>query len=369
MMQHSYDKSNNVFYYRDRGRKVATSATVEGLDKKLIDLGYKVKPRKETSQVTVQDAFTLFLQEKQPPVVREKTYRDYKNFINIYNEDNNLRIDNKLILHKRLFEIDRSYMLSVLKLLKHRYSNKSEVSINHWFGILKNALGFTYEYYSFNTNPMIDKELRFNFEKKKGWSPSRKDALIVLDAVDKYCLPSHALFTHLCAHGLRASEANGLKVHDFDFERKRFEIVRTVDANGCVNKTKSSSSARFVKMDSHLMKKMLKFTEGMKATDWLFTGAGGKPKGQKTLRENGLKKALRILRKKNPNFIWRGGMHPLRHYYASIVLQVGIKKGKSPIWMSKQLGHSSFTTTVNMYGHIIDDDDDAMAEELSPTKR
>ena len=141
-------------------------------------------------------------------------------------------------------------MLSVLKLLKHRYSNKSEVSINHWFGILKNALGFTYEYYSFNTNPMIDKELRFNFEKKKGWSPSRKDALIVLDAVDKYCLPSHALFTHLCAHGLRASEANGLKVHDFDFERKRFEIVRTVDANGCVNKTKSSSSARFVKMDS-----------------------------------------------------------------------------------------------------------------------
>ena len=57
MMQHSYDKSNNVFYYRDRGRKVATSATVEGLDKKLIDLGYKVKPRKETSQVTVQDAF------------------------------------------------------------------------------------------------------------------------------------------------------------------------------------------------------------------------------------------------------------------------------------------------------------------------
>ena len=62
-------------------------------------------------------------------------------------------------------------------------------------------------------------------------------------------------------------------------------------------------------------------------------------------------------------------MHPLRHYYASIVLQVGIKKGKSPIWMSKQLGHSSFTTTVNMYGHIIDDDDDAMAEELSPTKR
>ena len=86
MMQHSYDKSNNVFYYRDRGRKVATSATIEGLDKKLIDLGYKVKPRKETSQVTVQDSFTLFLQEKKPPVVREKTYRDYKNFINIYNE-------------------------------------------------------------------------------------------------------------------------------------------------------------------------------------------------------------------------------------------------------------------------------------------
>ena len=49
MMQHSYDKSNNVFYYRDRGRKVATSATIEGLDKKLIDLGYKVKPRKEAT--------------------------------------------------------------------------------------------------------------------------------------------------------------------------------------------------------------------------------------------------------------------------------------------------------------------------------
>jgi len=368
-MKHSYDKSNNVYYYRERGRKVATSSTVEGLNQKLIDLGYRVKPKKEVQDITVKDAFDLFLQEKRPPVVREKTYKDYRNYIKIYNAENNLRIDDELILDKNLSQIDDKYILSVLKLLQLRFNNKSEVSINHWYGILKNALSFTYDYYKFASNPILDKRLRYKYEKRKGWSPSRKDAIALLDAVDKYCLPSHALFTHLCAHGLRASEANALKIHDFDFERNRFEVVRSIDADGIVNKPKSLSSSRLVKMDEDLKKKVLNHIKGMKPTDWLFRGLNGKPKGQKTLRENGLRKALRKLREVNPNFEWRGGMHPLRHYYASLVLQVGIKKGKSPIWMSKQLGHSSFTTTVNMYGHIIDDDDDSLAEDLSPTKR
>ena len=370
-MKYKYDKTNNVYYYRCNVQKrvIARSATPEGLEKKLEEFGMKAIPNLDRHDITVADAFELFLKEKQPPEVRQKTYNDYKNFIKIYDAENNLRIDNKLIKDKKLVNINREYMKAVLKLLLHRYSNKSEISINHWYGILKNALNVAYIHFKFQNNPMTDKSLKFDYEKKRGWSPTREGAIQLLEAVDKYCDPCHALFTKFCAHGLRASEANALKVEDFDFMRRRFEVSRSIDSVRNLNKTKSKSSVRFVNMDDKFIKQVIEYTKGMKQTDWLFLGKNNLPKCQKTLRDYGLKKAIKKLKETNPDFIWKGGLHSLRHYYASIVLQVGMSNGKSPIWIAKQLGHSSFTTTLNLYGHIIDEDDENIAEELNPMKQ
>ena len=187
-MKYKYDKTNNVYYYRCNVQKrvIARSATPEGLEKKLEELGMKAIPNLDRHDITVADAFELFLKEKQPPEVRQKTYNDYKNFIKIYDAENNLRIDNKLIKDKKLVNINREYMKAVLKLLLHRYSNKSEISINHWYGILKNALNVAYIHFKFQNNPMTDKSLKFDYEKKRGWSPTREGAIQLLEAVDKF---------------------------------------------------------------------------------------------------------------------------------------------------------------------------------------
>lgn len=41
--------------------------------------------------------------------------------------------------------------------------------------------------------------------------------------------------------------------------------------------------------------------------------------------------------------------HDIRHTFASLLLS----KGKSPVYVKEQLGHSSIQMTVDIYGHLI----------------
>ncbi|RZB34109.1 MAG: hypothetical protein SRB2_03502 [Desulfobacteraceae bacterium Eth-SRB2] len=41
--------------------------------------------------------------------------------------------------------------------------------------------------------------------------------------------------------------------------------------------------------------------------------------------------------------------HDIRHTFASLLLN----KGKSPVYVKDQLGHSSIQMTVDIYGHLI----------------
>ena len=45
----------------------------------------------------------------------------------------------------------------------------------------------------------------------------------------------------------------------------------------------------------------------------------------------------------------RQNLHDLRHTYATILLMAGV----SPAYVQKQLGHSSISMTVDIYGHWI----------------
>ena len=53
-----------------------------------------------------------------------------------------------------------------------------------------------------------------------------------------------------------------------------------------------------------------------------------------------------------------------RHYYASIIIEVAMKEKKSFKWIPKQLGHSQVSTTMEIYGHLVNPDDNDIGDVI-----
>ena len=374
-VKYSYDKNNKYYYLRKNGKKIASASTVEKLEEKLRVMGLLVQYTiAEKNTMTVKDSFADFLSRNDGDY-RIKTQKNYVSYLESKFNYNNksgvpFKVNGEDILDKLVCEIDRTYVLLVLKQLKLKLNNYSDTSIQHYYGLFKNCINQSYIHYrELGNNPMDDTLLKFDFEKGKGWSPTAENAIKLLNAVSTYCKPSHALATHLCARGCRISEANALRVHHFDFGKKEFYIEKMVDDSGNWNKPKSKSSKRYVKMDDELALMVRQYIIGKKSNDLLFPSPKNKDKpiGQKTLRKNGLHKAIRKIRETDPDFEWRNGFHSLRHYYGSIVMKHGFLNKKNPLWASKQMGHSDIRTTATLYNHIIDPDE-TDGNAISPMK-
>ena len=374
-VKYSYDKNNKYYYLRKNGKKIASAATVEKLEEKLRLMGLLVQYTiAEKNTMTVKDSFTDFLSRNDGDY-RVKTQKNYVSYLESKFNYNNksgvpFNVNGEDILDKLVCEIDRSYVLLVLKQLKLKLNNYSDTSIQHYYGLFKNCINQSYIHYrELGNNPMDDPLLKFDFEKGKGWSPTAENAIKLLNAVSTYCKPSHALATHLCARGCRISEANALRVHHFDFGNKKFYIEKMVDDAGNWNKPKSKSSKRYVKMDDQLAVMVMQYIIGKKSNDLMFPSPKNKDKpiGAKTLRENGLHKAIKKIRETEPHFEWKNGFHSLRHYYGSIVMKYGFLNKKNPLWASKQMGHSDIRTTATLYNHIIDPDE-TDGNAISPMK-
>ena len=375
LVKYSYDKNNKYYYLRKNGKKIASASTVEKLEEKLRVMGLLVQYTiAEKNTMTVKDSFADFLSRNDGDY-RIKTQKNYVSYLESKFNYNNksgvpFKVNGEDILDKLVCEIDRTYVLLVLKQLKLKLNNYSDTSIQHYYGLFKNCINQSYIHYrELGNNPMDDTLLKFDFEKGKGWSPTAENAIKLLNAVSTYCKPSHALATHLCARGCRISEANALRVHHFDFGKKEFYIEKMVDDAGNWNKPKSKSSKRYVKMDDELALMVRQYIIGKKSNDLLFPSPKNKDKpiGQKTLRKNGLHKAIRKIRETDPDFEWRNGFHSLRHYYGSIVMKHGFLNKKNPLWASKQMGHSDIRTTATLYNHIIDPDE-TDGNAISPMK-
>ena len=374
-VKYSYDKNNKYYYLRKNGKKIASASTVEKLEEKLRVMGLLVQYTiAEKNTMTVKDSFADFLSRNDGDY-RVKTQKNYVSYLESKFNYNNksgvpFNVNGEDILDKLVCEIDRSYVLLVLKQLKLKLNNYSDTSIQHYYGLFKNCINQSYIHYrELGNNPMDDPLLKFDFEKGKGWSPTAENAIKLLNAVSTYCKPSHALATHLCARGCRISEANALRVHHFDFGKKEFYIEKMVDDAGNWNKPKSKSSKRYVKMDDQLAVMVMQYIIGKKSNDLMFPSPKNKDKpiGAKTLRENGLHKAIKKIRETEPHFEWKNGFHSLRHYYGSIVMKYGFLNKKNPLWASKQMGHSDIRTTATLYNHIIDPDE-TDGDAISPMK-
>ncbi len=196
-----------------------------------------------------------------------------------------------------------------------------------------------------------------------------EDVAKLLTALDSESLKWRTLIHVLLASGARKGEIGGLKWDRVDFDNSQIEISNNLlydPKNGIYETTpKTDGSNRFVKLPAQTMAllkewqtycKQLRLMNGdrWQETGFVFIQDDGRP-----MHPDSVSKWLVPFCEKNG--IPKVTAHALRHTAASIL----IDSGASIVAVSKRLGHSQTSTTVNTYAHQIRKADEAAADSLA----
>jgi integrase len=148
--------------------------------------------------------------------------------------------------------------------------------------------------------------------------------------------------------GLRIGETLALRKCDVDFAKHLVRIRQSVDAaTRTVAGVKSKASSADLPMSTELESRLRAHLSGCdRGQELLFVNQAGRPISANKLRA---KQFYPLLAKLG---IERGGFHALRHGTASALLA----GGATPAVVQRQLRHSDARITLEIYGHVVGDD-------------
>ena len=158
----------------------------------------------------------------------------------------------------------------------------------------------------------------------------------------------HVAFLTVVMTGLRAGELWGLKWSDVDWNSKQVYVRRSL-WKGNFQTPKSKYAIRRVDIPDMLVSELKKWKLACPANDHdvMFPS----PEGSLSQHDNVIKRhfntALRRAKLRHVTF------HSLRHTNASM----RIHAGQNIKYLSTQLGHSSIKITLDIYGHLFNDED------------
>lgn len=175
--------------------------------------------------------------------------------------------------------------------------------------------------------------------------------------------------------GLRAGEIGGLQWDDIDFDNKVIYVQRTIlqDAqkggfyfgepktNKSKRKIPLTNEAVSILNNQRLIQNKLKKRSKNWNNDWdglVFTTINGNPVGSSTFRSMMIRivKNINLDRQCNAeNEVYEEFqhcyMHSLRHTFATRCIENGVQ----PKTLQKILGHSTLSTTMDLYVHVTDE--------------
>ena len=317
--------------------------------------------------------------------IRLQSYKAYRlHYKNLWNFDDNqfdkgigkrIHINFKKIIDYNVTQINDAFLKELVNQIELNFNTHSSKYKHSIFSSFKSGLLWLHKQNK-ELYPLLDVQgFSVALIKKEAFVPKRLDAQLVLRTVDYVCKQKYAIYVHLCANGLRASEANGLKPSDFDPTNNTVHVQRIVDSarnviaieTGYELATKTKSSHRKVPLGLELFTRIRKFILAHPNLEWMFQAEqkyDGRPIKQQNLAKFGLHKALKHLKSKGQNVEWQGAMHGLRHYYGSLLLAEAASLGRNPTWVQKRLGHSNLQTTLNIYSHDIDEDNQDLNNQI-----
>jgi len=201
-------------------------------------------------------------------------------------------------------------------------------------------------------------------EKLPAWSGEQLGAFLRHVADDRL----FALWRLLAMTGMRRGEALGLKWDDLDMETGTVTIRRSwIPVNGIpqMSEPKTKRGRRTIALDpvtfealkAHAARQadeQADWEEAWVNSNFVFTRENGEPlhpwKVSKTFRDHFKAAALPAI-----------PLHGLRHSYATLALSSGV----NPRIVSARLGHSTVALTLDVYSHVLPQQDRDAAEAIA----
>ncbi|MCL2482027.1 MAG: site-specific integrase [Propionibacteriaceae bacterium] len=240
-------------------------------------------------------------------------------------------------------------------LVELRQSGLSSTSRRKVYNVLKLILNSAVrdKVIAVNPLPMVEAP---KLDTKESKAVTEEEANKILAALDgsRYKLPIELIL----ATGLRRGEALGLRWPDVDFQNDLLHIRQTlarVDKTLQTDVPKTEKSDRVLKMTPRI-RSILRSAKIHQTEDKLHAGSVWQDTGFVFCTEHGTpidpRNALRAVHRATEKAgISKVGLHSLRHGAATTAL-----KHQVPIAeVSKMLGHSRVSTTLDIYAHAIDD--------------
>ena len=262
------------------------------------------------------------------PHVKESTYHHYEKMINSYL----IPFFGDTHLNRINHEKGQDYLSYMLERgLSPKTINDTMVPFKQMF---KHAV--SWGYLSHNTVQYV-KPLKLPYREMDFFTPD--EIRIFLKNVRPQFYP---LFLTAVLTGMRQGELLGLKWGDIDWDNCQIKVRRTYSC-GKFTTPKSKYSLRSIDMAPTLAKVLKRFRH--LKSDLVFCTEKGTPFNPVNLVNREFCPALTRAGLRRIRF------HDLRHTYCALL----ISQGENPKYIQTQMGHASFKTTMDVYGHLMPD--------------
>ena len=180
--------------------------------------------------------------------------------------------------------------------------------------------------------------------------PAKDEVRRILDAV--HGTRWHPILATAAMAGLRSSELRGLRWNDLDLDVGILRVRRRADETGNMGSPKSAAGARDIPMSPWLVNVLkrwrLECPRAKGVLDLVFPNGKGHVENHANIANRGLYATERKLGILDAAGSPRYGMHSLRHFFASLM----IEQNHLPKRVQEMLGHSSLQMTYDRYGDL-----------------
>lgn len=313
-----------------------------------------------------------------PPVCKQKTYENYRDRLNYL-----LPIIGK----RRLNTITTIELQEIFNTLHvsggKRGGGLAAHSVNRIRSYLKTALNAAIEHGLLAKNPvnatkrLTEKKAEIvvmNEQEVRRFLAIAKDGSYITFGIKnpkyiknnfgtQYLQKNYYNFVNLAlATGMRCGELRGLSWSCVDFEtgniRVEEQLVTTNDYADMYDDPKTYHSVRTIGIDKAVLQELKEYHDYQKQYaeflgnnfkndhDLIFTNTFGKPVCYSNFRKRYFLKLIGAA-----GISDKFTIHCMRHTHATLLLKAGVNVNV----VSKRLGHSSTTVTLNIYAHVLED--------------
>lgn len=335
-------------------RKAVTAKTKTELMKKVHEL--RVSSGKTTGEkMYFKDVVKMYLDNIEG-TLRDNTFRGYRRTIDVvFSPLYDYRID----------KITSTMIDNILDSLRKRDGSPlSPTSIKNHKGRLSSVFKFALERNLIEASPMQKTKKRRSTQKKVDWVavPNETQMQRILQEAkeEDYGTPEgdfkvYPLLLLAVATGARLGELLDIdRLHDIDLENNTINIDSQVTREGANQPLKTSSSHRRIYVQPEILRAVLELTPRSDKTTKLWVHHG-----RHVTYMAASMKVHKFISKSTE--IPKGfTFHCFRHYHATYLLMHGVNIKE----VSKRLGHSSITTTLDLYAHWVPEMDATAANTI-----